>query len=118
MGETTGTWSEVNYWRANFTVNGITSVKLFDSAHGLLESHNVNLPDITQPLSSYNGFNPLSLSWEKQADGILLSWDGINLTLVLLIVLNSLLRVGHIASSNISTEQRILFMFQIHYLSL
>ena len=28
-GETTGTWSEVNYWKANFTVNGITSVKLF-----------------------------------------------------------------------------------------
>ncbi len=79
-GETAGTWSEVNYWKANFGVNGITSVKLFDSSHGLLESHKVNLPDNTQPLSSYNGFNPLSLSWEKQAYGVMLSWDGITPT--------------------------------------
>jgi hypothetical protein len=71
-------WAESNYWRANFTTNGIAMVDLYQNdGHPPTIVHNVNLPDISTSFASYNGFDPTTVSWEKQADGVQLSWEGI-----------------------------------------
>jgi hypothetical protein len=70
-------WAEANYWRANFTANGIAKVELNHDGSQPYIAHNVNLPDISTTFASYNGFDPTTVSWEKQTDGIQLSWEGI-----------------------------------------
>ena len=71
------TYSEDNYWRAKFAANGIKNLELDDGQGNIYATHQVNLPDITQPFNSYNGFDVNSVSWQRQTDGWLFSWDGI-----------------------------------------
>lgn len=70
-------WQSAGYWRANFDVNGIETVKLYNAAGIEQASHAVTLPDIGAPMSVYNGHNPLSVSWVRDGDGVLISWDSI-----------------------------------------
>jgi hypothetical protein len=71
------TYSESNYWRARFGSNGIKTIELDDGQGNIYATHQVNLPDTTQPFNSYNGFDVNSVSWQRQTNGWLFSWDDI-----------------------------------------
>jgi hypothetical protein len=73
----TQSYSEDNYWAAKFHVNGIKFVHLRTAEGDNLSSHPITLPDITQPFSSYNGFDADSVTWQRHTGGWLFSWDEI-----------------------------------------
>ena len=72
------TYSQENYWAAKFNSTQLfSSVDLVDSNGNTMESHIVNLPDLSQPFNAYNGFDVGSVSWQRQSGGWLFAWDGI-----------------------------------------
>lgn len=83
-------WTENTYWKAKGDPYGTEDIGHFYNTDAtnvrlesldefgnptILQSHDVSFPE--GPLPTYDGYNPYTVSWTREAGGLNLSWDGL-----------------------------------------